>query len=174
MASSNPQPPQPPSGRFDFSSGSHAEPEVWLPRLQRLLGDQIELAGQLETIDASKSAALLDEDMDMYLVLLEERQPLITRLTELNEELKPFADRFALLATSLKDEQREAVYAQAGQLDAALQQITERDTAEAAWLAERRDGIARDLSNVRTGRAALGAYGDHHQPPPPQSHDEHI
>jgi hypothetical protein len=174
MASSPPPPPPPPSERFDFSAGSHAEPEVWLPRLLRLLGDQLELAGQIEVVDANKAAALLEEDMDLYLVLLEERQPLITRLTELNEELKPFAERFALLATSLKDEQREAVYAQAGALDAALSQITERDTAEAALLAERRDGLARDLSNVRTGRAALGAYGEGRQPPPPQSHDEHI
>ena len=91
---------QPSTGRFDFSSGSHGEPEVWLPRLQRLLSDQLDLAARLEAVDAKKSHALLEEDMDMYLVLLEERQPLITRLTELNEELKPFADRFALLATS--------------------------------------------------------------------------
>lgn len=158
------------SGRLDFS-GAHDEPDVWLPRLQRLLADQLDIAKELEGIDARKAAALEGGDMEAYLALLDERQPAITRLTDLNEELKPFADRFALLATSLKEEQREAVYAQAGRLDAALLAITQRDAAESAVLAARRDQVARDLAHVRTGRSALGAYGSR-EPLPPQSHDQ--
>jgi hypothetical protein len=163
-------PPDQPSERLDFS-GAHDEPEVWLPRLLRLLADQLEVTHELEGIDARKSAALSNGEMELYLALLDERQPVITRLTELNEGLKPFADRFALLATSLKEEQREAVYAQAGRLDAALMAITQRDAAESAVLASRRDQVARDLANVRTGKSAMGAYGNR-EAPPPQSHDE--
>lgn len=162
----------PPSETFDFSAGSHAEPELWLPRLQRLLSDQLDYARQLEGIDARKADALTDGDMDTYIAALEERQPIITAMTALNEDLKPFADRFTLLATSLKEEQRNAVFAQAGQLDQALMQITERDAAEAGIIAARRDQIAQELANVRTGRNALGAYGSRNEPPTPQSHDD--
>lgn len=166
--------PQPPSGKLDFTNGAHGEPDVWLPRLQRLMADQLALTAELNEIDARKSDALAACDMETYLVTLQERQPVIDAMTALNEDLKPFADRFAVLAASLKDEQREAVFAQAGRLDAALMAITQRDTEESQILAERRDEIARELAGIRTGRAALGAYGTAGSPPPPQSHDEQV
>lgn len=163
-------PPAGESGRLDFS-GTHEEPGVWLPRLQRLLSDQLALTARIDEIDARKTGALADEDMQAYLGLLNERQPVIDRLTELNEDLKPFAERFTLLAASLKQEQRQAIFAQAGRLDAALSQIARRDSAEADELAARRDRIARDLAGMNTGSAALGAYG-RREPLPPQSHDQ--
>ncbi|MFT3686134.1 MAG: hypothetical protein QM783_14640 [Phycisphaerales bacterium] len=159
------------SGRLDFS-GAHEEPGVWLPRLQRLLADQLGLAQQIELIDGRKSAALADNDMEAYLGLLDQRGVLVERLMALNEELKPFAERFALLATGLKEEQRASVYAEARKLDAVLAEITRRDAAEAEMLAARRDKIAQELSDVRTGSNALGAYGKRQTPPPPQSHDQ--
>jgi len=147
---------------------------VWLPRLQRLIADQLALTAELDAIDARKAAALSICDMETYLATLDERQPVIDAMTALNEELKPFADRFTLLATGLKDEQREAVFAQAGRLDAALLAITRRDAAEAEVLAERRDEIARELANIRNGRTALGAYGSAQDGPVPQCHDEEV
>ncbi|HYC99921.1 MAG TPA: flagellar export chaperone FlgN, partial [Phycisphaerales bacterium] len=168
-----PPPPPTPSERLDFSSGGHGEPDVWLPRLQRLISDQLVLAGELDAIDLRKADALAAGNMEGYLGLLEDRQPVIDAITVLNEDLRPFADRFAVLAASLKDEQREAVYAQAGRLDAALAAITQRDTAEAQVLAERRDEVARDLANLNAGRAALGAYGPSGTAAP-QSHDERV
>ncbi|MDP1660899.1 MAG: hypothetical protein Q8L55_03200 [Phycisphaerales bacterium] len=163
-----------PTGKLDFTSGAHGEPEVWLPRLQRLLADQLALTAELNAIDARKAAALGVCDMETYLTTLEERQPVIDAMTALNEDLKPFADRFAVLATGLKDEQREAVFAQAGKLDAALLAITQRDSIESGVLAERRDEIARELANIRNGRAALGAYGPVTDGPMPQCHDEQV
>lgn len=163
-----------PSGKLDFTSGAHGEPDVWLPRLQRLMADQLALTAELDTIDARKAEALEAGDMESFLSTLEERQPVIDSMTALNEDLKPFADRFAVLAASLKDEQREAVFAQAGRLDAALLAITRRDALESQVLAERRDAVAAELANLRTGRAALGAYGSPNDPLPPQSHDEQV
>jgi hypothetical protein len=136
-----------------------------------LIADQLGLVQQIDAIDGRKAAVLADDDMEAYLALLDERGVVVTRLTELNEELKPFADRFTLLATGLKEEQRAAVYAQAGRLDAALAEITRRDAAEAEELASRRDKIAKELSDVRKGSNALGAYG-RRDTPPPQSHDQ--
>jgi len=161
----------PPSDKLDFTAGGHGEPDVWLPRLHRLLADQIELASRIGAIDLRKAVALAGGDMETYLATLDERQPVIDELTALNEELRPFADRFTLLAASLKDEQREAVFAQAGRLDAALAAITRQDEVEARVIAQRRDQAAQELAGIRTGHAALGAYAP---PPPvaPQSHDQ--
>lgn len=163
-----------PTGKLDFTSGAHGEPDVWLPRLQRLLADQFALTVELDAIDIRKASALDACDMETYLATLEERQPVIDAMTALNEDLKPFADRFAVLATGLKDEQREAVFAQAGKLDAALLAITQRDSIESGVLAERRDEIARELANIRNGRAALGAYGPAAEGSTPQCHDEQV
>lgn len=158
---------------LDFSSGAHGDPEVWLPRLLRLIEDQLTLTRQIDGIDERKARALHENDMDAYLAHLEERQPVIDSLTSLNDALKPFADRFAILAASLKEEQRNTVFAQAGKLDAALHQITLRDTDEAALIATRREQIARELGGLRNGRNALGAYGSPNEPLPPQCLDDH-
>ena len=144
--------------KLDFSNGGHGEPEVWSPRLNRLLRDQLVLAGRLEIMGQERSGALASGDMAKYLGCLEEREPLIREMTILNDELRPFIERFGTLAASLRTDEREAIHQQAARLDAVLATINRRDESEAEVLHSQRDAVARELAAIQTGRGAIAGY----------------
>jgi hypothetical protein len=157
--------------KLDFTSGGHAEPGVWAPRLNRLLHDQLALAGRLEAMGQERSSVLTSGDYQRYLACLAERTPLIREMVLLNEELQPFIERFGTLATSLRTDERDGIHQQAARLDAKLASIHRNDEAEAEILHAKRDAIARDLAAVSTGRGALAAYDPMGGSVTPQVHD---
>jgi hypothetical protein len=157
--------------KLDFTSGGHAEPGVWAPRLNRMLGDQFALASRLEAMGQERSAALSHGDYARYLACLDERTPVIREMVILNQDIQPFIERFGTLAASLRTDEREAIHQQAARLDAVLASIHQRDEAESQVLHAKRDAIARELAAVSVGRGAMVAYDPMAGGVDPQVHD---
>ncbi len=149
---------------LNLTSTTHSQPDLWLPRLTRLLLDQIDLASQLETIGQQQAHALASDEYDQYLACLADREPLIAQLLRLNEEIKPFMQQFSTLSVSLRSSQLTELQGLIAKVDAQIATITQRDQAQMQVLKLRREETARQMTGVHLHRQAVGAYGQNNRP----------
>jgi len=137
----------------------HENPEVWAPRLERVLGRQVGLYEELDRLGGQQSELVQAGDADRLIGLLARRQELIDQVTELNRELEPFTSQWETLVERLPSRHREQIQAQIARLGELVETITRRDKADHEALETRRAALASDMNSLGRSRAAVAAYG---------------
>ena len=142
-------------------------------RLLRLLTEQLLVAQELDAASRRQSEAILSRQQDDAVELLDERARLITTMHAAAEQITAIARALtgkvppspatgawrAELISAVVPELREPVSKCITQLDAALVQIQQRDSADVRTLAAQRDDVARELAMVSMTNRAAAAYG---------------
>ena len=141
------EPPQP-----------HDRPEVWGPRLLRIIEQQLQQFRELDQLSSSQTAMIAEGRADELLSLLGSRQVVVDRITELNGELEPFLANWGALADALPETLRESIRSRRSELDDPVQTIAERDQADQKSLEQRRLGVQNELSALSRSRNAVNAY----------------
>lgn len=143
-----------PGGAADF----HASPDVWAPRLSRVLDCQRDIYERLERLSLSQSQLISSDDTDELLSVLGQRQSLIEQLTELNEQMAPFTERWNELSDTLSDEQRKALRERFEDVSRLVASIMRRDEADRIALEARRGTVGQELQTLSRGKGAVAAY----------------
>lgn len=158
----NPRPggaakPAPASAPGEFDA-IHGNPEVWAPRLARVLDRQREIYERLELLSLSQARLISDDQTDDLLAVLGQRQSLIEQLTVLNDELTPFAERWSELAPRLSEELREGLRQRFDDVSRLVESITRRDEGDRRALEARRSSVGSELQSLTHSRGAVAAY----------------
>ncbi|MFG0306339.1 MAG: hypothetical protein ACF8Q5_09015 [Phycisphaerales bacterium JB040] len=106
--------------------------------------------GQRDLLDASRTEELLS--------LLTARRGLIDRIQQLANELLPVLDGWDRLGADVPEPQRTELDESIREIKALNAGILARDEAHTAELVTQRDSLARELSSIDRGRAAVSAY----------------
>ncbi len=147
-------------GRDNLSGvDPHGKPEVWAPRLVRVLDRQIELYAELERLSSRQSDLVRGDEPDALLDLLARRQVLVEQVTDLNQQLEPFTREWDRLAERLSPGQRDEIGSRTRRLDELIETITGRDEADRRALESRRESVASEINALSNKRAAVAAYG---------------
>lgn len=145
---------------FPGTGGVHDNPDLWLPRLGRILDDQIELYRKLTALSERQTASIETGDTDALLTLLGQRQGLVERVTRLNEDLEPFTNRWQELSSRLPESSRSQVRERLDTLEELVSTIARRDERDRAVLESRRDRVSAELKTAGQQRGAINAYAD--------------
>lgn len=135
--------------------------ERWLPRLQRLVDEQTDLATSLDRLSQLQSRAVAEADASTALEILGQREPLVARLVEIARDLEPFVvdrDTGQAPVRHLPPETRQSIQRRLTRLSDLMATIARRDQNDKESLEAMRSAIAADLAGVVTGRGALDAY----------------
>lgn len=149
--------------RLDFDSGPQSQPEVWLPRVQRLLREQAELAQGLARLSERASGELLSDDHEGFDRTLDDRDGLLREMSVLAEELRAPMATFSVLVASLTDEQARQIRAMVAELNELLDAVSAADERVRHDLERRRSELghelAREAEQWGRARAASRVYG---------------
>ena len=140
------------------------EPALWLPRLTRVIDDQLVLAQRLDEMSRRQHALALEGDVPAILSVLADREPVVAQMTALALQFEPFAGRLGMLSARLEPADREALIERITRLDALVAGINERDEADRRTLERRRIEIGAELVGLGKGREAVSAYGTSRTP----------
>ncbi len=138
----------------------HARPELWAPRLGRILDEQIEAYEELLGLAESQGALIDEGKSDELIALLARRQTVVERATQIGRRLEPFTARWGELAPRLGDGQRREIADRTSRLDSLLERIAAVDDADRRRLEQRRDEVGREIGSLASKRSAVAAYGD--------------
>ncbi|MGQ0627865.1 MAG: hypothetical protein ACT4PL_07165 [Phycisphaerales bacterium] len=141
------------------SSDLHGRPEVWLPRLIRLLDDQLADANTLSALSRAQAAAAAAGEIDEIVEILGQREPIVEAMTARGTDLEPFAKGMGTFMAQVAPRYRDLVGERITQIDALVGVVNQQDELDRAALERYRDRIATDLAGVGKARTALAAYG---------------
>ena len=135
-----------------------ADPEVWAPRLVRLLERQRALYADLDALSQTQGPLIASDQTDRLLEVLARRQGLIDELSTLNQEIAPFTGDWARLSGGLSDPHRLAIRERFEAVSALAASIASRDEEHRRALEARRAGIGSELAGLARARGAAAAY----------------
>ncbi|MEM1424863.1 MAG: flagellar export chaperone FlgN, partial [Planctomycetota bacterium] len=138
--------------------GPHDNPELWLPRLARILDEQIGLYRTLADLSERQSAIIASGETDDLLSLLGQRQTLVERVTALNTDLEPFTARWNELSSRLPQARKDEVRDRLDTLEGLVSKIAKRDDQDRRALEQRRDAVSTELKGDTQRRGAMNAY----------------
>lgn len=150
-----------PSGRDPMRN-----PDVWVPRLARILDEQRELYSALAALAADQTRLIETDDTDSLLELLGRRQTLIEHIARTNQEMAPFTQGWDRLAPTLPEKHRSSLRARFDEVARLVERISEQDDADRRRLEVRRARIGQEIEGVSRGRGALAAYTRPAEPGP--------
>lgn len=139
---------------------AHTDPEVWAPRLARLLDDAIALYERLDELGRRQADLIESGDHDALLGVLGERQGLVDRITAHAADLDPFTSHWSTLEPSLSEQHRRGLRPRLERLGELMRKIVERDEADHHRLAAMRDAAAKDLATIDRSQRATTAYSN--------------
>ena len=152
-------------------SALHERPDIWGPRLLRILGEQVSHFEQLDELSVAQGELINTGRSDELLALLSRRQVLVDRITDINTELEPFLSQWRTLAPALPDALSQEIGQTMGTIDRLVEKITARDDADKTTLDQRRGAIQQELGSVARGRNAVAAYASTGTTQPPRFQD---
>lgn len=120
-------------------------------RLGRAVEAQLALARELDGLSRRQEPLLEREDAGELVGLLAERQRVVDALVALDAEVRRLGKLSGVLGAGRTGEA-------SAQVASILVEVRARDERAMARLAERRDAVARELSELSAGRRAHGAY----------------
>jgi len=139
--------------------GFYLDPAKWMPRLERLLDEQRELYESLERLSQRQAELIERDEMEALLGVLQERQGVIDRLSQANEQFEPFRSRWSELMASAPAARRDEFQRCIAELSELAGRIAQRDEDDRRALESRRQSVAGELRSVAKGRGAVAAYG---------------
>ena len=140
------------------SLSPHDRPEVWGPRLLRIVEDQVGQFRELDRLSRDQAALISAGRSDELLSLLGARQDVVDRITALNGHLEPFLASWKTLADALPAPLREDVRRRMDELDQLVRLIADRDAADQRALEQRRIVVQDELAALSRNRTAVAAY----------------
>ncbi len=140
--------------------GLHDNPDLWLPRLTRILDDQVALYRTLSELADRQSGAISKGDTDALLSLLGQRQNYVERITALNEDLTPFTSRWDELSQKLPESRKHALRERIDELETLAKSIAKSDERDRVILEKQRDDVSGQLGGVTQQRSAANAYAN--------------
>jgi hypothetical protein len=153
------RPPHPPGQPVGDPALSTGDPNLWAPRLGRILDRQRDLYATLDGLARSQSERIEADDSDGLLDVLSRRQAVVDQVVALNDELTPFARRWEELAPRLSAPHRESLRRKFDEVTRLVQSIQQRDEADRRALESRRDAVGSELEGLARVRGAAAAYG---------------
>ena len=123
-----------------------------------LLTVQRELYQRLRTLSAQQAALISDQQPEVLLHILTERQTLVNRLARINEQLAPYRRTWDATYAALPAETRKQVSTLLTDINELLRSILTTDERDTAALAARKHAVGRELSTLTGTRAAANAY----------------
>lgn len=155
------KPPESPAPPAAHRAQPPNDPEVWAPRLARILDRQHALYEQLAALAADQSRCIDSEETDGLLEILGRRERLIEEIAATNQEVSPFTLAWDRLAPTLPERHRAALRQRFDSVAKLVDQIAERDDADRKRLETRRTQIGQEiegLTNANRARGAVNAY----------------
>ncbi|MBL8746767.1 MAG: flagellar export chaperone FlgN [Phycisphaerae bacterium] len=146
------------SSRTPTADQPHPDPEVWAPRLARILDLQITLYEQLAALAAEQSQFIDAEETDGLLDILGRREQLIEQIALTNQEVAPFVQSWERLAPTLPSRHRIVLRQRFDSVAAIVDQIAQRDEADRKRLEARRTRIGQEIEGLSNVRGAINAY----------------
>lgn len=131
----------------------------WSQQFQQQLTEQLQLYQSLLALTQQQGEIVASEDADALLSLLNDRQRLIDRLTEINQHMAQHKERWAGEHGSLPPAQQQVIRSLVDQVQNLLEQIVTLDDHDRKQMMDRRDQVARQLGNVSKGISVNRAYG---------------
>ena len=137
-----------------------AEKFAWFDpaALVRLLTTQRDLYRRLRALSEQQREIISGDRPERLLGLLTERQALVARLGEVNEQLAPCRREWERLYRELADEARQQVTALLDDINGSLRAVLSADREDADLLAARKESLARSLDALSGARTANAAY----------------
>jgi hypothetical protein len=121
---------------------------------------------RLDELSTALSTCVVSEEPDAVVALLGEREPLVTELARLGDELSAILDDPAS-ARQLGQDEHTQIRDRLAQLEQVMARIRERDRKARAELQRRRDELALRLVTANTAGAANRAYSGSGRPVQP-------
>lgn len=112
---------------------------------------------RLDELSTAISTRVIDDEPDVLVALLVEREPLVVELARLGDELAAILDDPAS-ARVLGQAEHAQIRDRLAQLEQVMARIRERDQRARAELQRRRDEMAGRLASVNTANGAARAY----------------
>ncbi len=140
------------------SGDVHDNPDIWAPRLARILDRQREVYERLELLSLSQAQLIHEDQTDDLLTVLGQRQSLIEQLTALNDELTPFTERWSELSVRLSERHRDDLRRRFDDVGRLVDSITRRDEADRRALEARRSSVGSELQSLTRTKGAVAAY----------------
>lgn len=173
--STNPRP------SADPTSHPAPDPARLAERLVSRVREHLELARTLDRLSQAQNLAVRGGDTATTLDLLAQREPVVARTLQLNEEVAPLvtglgapsgpsAAGAAGTATGLTPAARQDLLADLREIDRLMSAVAQRDREDEAVLAAQRTTVAQQLSGVITGGDAIAAYAHLAKPAGGQPH----
>jgi hypothetical protein len=125
---------------------------------------------RLDDLSTALSTCVVSEEPDAVVALLGEREPLVTELARLGDELSAILDDPAS-ARQLGQDEHTQIRDRLAQLEQVMARIRERDRKARAELQRRRDELAARLVTANTAGAANRAYSGSGRPVQPTVQD---
>lgn len=135
-----------------------ADPNLWAPRLARILDRQRDLYVELEGLSRTQGEFIETDDSDGLMDVLARRQAIVDQVVALNDELAPFARRWEELAPRLPAAHREALRTRFDDVARLVESIQQRDDADRRALESRRASVGSELEGLARARGAAAAY----------------
>jgi hypothetical protein len=132
-------------------------------RVRALAMRMRELCLRLDELSTELSACVVSEEPEAVVALLAEREPVVTELARLGDELSAILDDPAS-ARSLGHGEHAQIRERVAQLAEVMDRIRERDRKARAELQRRRDDLAGRLVQANTAGAANRAYAGSARP----------
>lgn len=126
--------------------------------LIQLLQDQQELYRQLRLLADRQKALVAQDESEMLLSLLTERQRLVDALGGLNARLAPYRENWTHFFAGLKEASRKQVADLLEDVNGALSAILQSDQKDTAILTAKRQSMAGQLAAFDAGSRASAAY----------------
>ncbi|MGE3180326.1 MAG: hypothetical protein AB7N71_01750 [Phycisphaerae bacterium] len=124
-----------------------------------LLTLQRDLYRRLSELARAQQSLITDNQPEILLKTLTERQSIINRLARLNEQLGPYRRTWERTYSNLRDDQRGLVNGLLDDINSMLRTILHRDQEDSQRLAARKQTAAAELREIQTHSTANTAYG---------------
>lgn len=130
-------------------------------RLVTLLRTQVELYARLRELSQRQRTTITGDpgrSADALLDILRQRQSLVRKIVQANQDLAPFRRDWKAACDGLDAATRGEVTALVTRINESLSTILGADREDEALLAARRDAVADELSGLSGGRQANQLY----------------
>ncbi len=123
-----------------------------------LLTRQRELYGRLKGLAYMQRELVENNDPEMLLKVLANRQKIINQLTAVDKQLKPIRANWKEVSGKFSELERQRVNMLVDEVKKTIEEILSRDKADTDALTVKKDQVATELKKVRTCRQMSNAY----------------
>ncbi|MBB6430730.1 flagellar protein FlgN [Algisphaera agarilytica] len=127
-------------------------------QLIEMLTQQRDLYKSLEALSGKQQEIIAQGQAEQLLGVLSERQVIVDRLTQINQDLSPLRGRMSEIAEASTEAKRQLLRSLVDEVQAMLESIIQRDEQDRQSLEASKAQVGQELAKVKTAPAAINAY----------------